>query len=173
MIDVTTGMAFLTGLGLPEILLWVLTFAVIFGVLMKLKIFSRAPSALISIVVGFLVLLAVPTALIAVIASMSSGMLIVGIALIVILSFIEFGMIRTTAVREIDKEGKQKLGPAHPFETHGTVMTIIVLAVAALIFWVSGGAALIGIGALPAIGLGTWLLIIVGGAVLWMLSEAK
>jgi len=172
MVDVTTGLAFLTGLGLPEILLWVLTFAVIFGVLMKLKIFSRAPSALISIVVGFLVLLAVPTALIAVIASMSSGMLIAGIAFLALLTLIEFS---NTKAYVMGKDAKGNEGPVevHPFTKHGTIMTIIVLAVAAVIFWVSGGAALIGFGALPTIGLGTWLLVVVGLAVLWMLSEAK
>ena len=48
-----------------------------------------------------------------------------------------------------------------------------VLVLAAIVFWLSGGAALIGFGALPAISMGTWLLVIVGAAVLWMLSESK
>jgi len=173
MVDVTTGMAFLTGLGLPEILLWVLTFAVVFGVLMKLKMFSRAPSALISIVVGFLVLLAVPAALISVIANMSSGMLVVAIGFLAVLAIIEFANLRDVKLLGQDKDGNNKYDVRHPMHAHSTILTIIVLAVAALIFWISGGAALLGVGALPAIGLGTWLLIIVGGAVLWMLSEAK
>jgi uncharacterized membrane protein len=172
MVDVTTGLAFLTGLGLPEILLWVLTFAVVFGILSKLKIFSRAPSALISIVVGFLVLLAVPAALITVIASMSTGMLVVSIGFIVILALIEFAM--AYPFREFkDKDGKKFEQQVHPFAKHGTIVAIALVIVTALIFWISGGAALIGFGALPTIGLGTWLLIVVGAAVLWMLSEAK
>jgi hypothetical protein len=173
MVDVTTGMAFLTGLGLPEILLWVLTFAVVFGILMKLKIFSRAPSALISIVIGFLVLLAVPAALITVIASMSSGLLVAAIGFLVLLAIIEFANLRDMKIIGQDKEGKPIKDFNHPLHMHSTIMTIVVLGIAALIFWVSGGAAFIGIGALPAISMGTWLLIIVGGAVLWMLSEAK
>jgi len=170
---ITTGMVFLTGLGLPEILLWVLTFAVVFGILMKLKIFTRAPSTLISIVVGFLVLVAVPAALIAVIASMSTGLLVAAIGFLVLLAIIEFANLRHVEIIGKDEQGRPIKDATHPFQKHSTIMTIIVLGVAALIFWVSGGAALIGIGALPAISMGTWLLVIVGAAVLWMLSEAK
>jgi hypothetical protein len=174
MVDATTtGLAFLTGLGLPEILLWVLTFAIVFGVLMKLKMFSRAPSALISIVVGFLVLLAIPAAVISVIASMSSGMLIVAVGFLALLAIIEFANLRDVKIVGQDKEGKPITHVQHPLHAHSTIMTIVVIGLAALIFWMSGGAALIGLSALPSIGMGTWLLAIVGLAVLWMLSEAK
>jgi hypothetical protein len=170
---ITTGMAFLTGLGMPEILLWVLTFAVVFGILSKLKIFEkRAPAALISIVVGFFVLLAVPAGLIAVIATMSTGLLVVAIGFLVLLALIEVGNVKSTVLRERTKDG-EKYGPGHPFEAHGTIMAIILIVIAAAIFYLSGGWALLGFGTLPAIGLGTWLLVIVGGAVLWMLSESK
>ena len=43
----TTGLAWVAGLGLPQVLLWVLTFAVVFEVLVKLKIFGRAPAAIV------------------------------------------------------------------------------------------------------------------------------
>jgi len=173
MIDVTTGLAFLTGLGLPEILLWVLTFAVVFGILTKLKIFgTRAPAALVSIVVGFFVLLAVPAGLITVIATMSTGLLVVAIGFLVLLALIEIGNVRTwKTVR--NEEGKEVSAPLHPFHGHGTIMAIILIVIAAAIFYLSGGWALLGFGTLPALGLGTWLLVIVGAAVLWMLSETK
>jgi hypothetical protein len=174
MIDVTTtGMAFLTGLGLPEILLWVLSFAVVFGILTKLQIFGRgrAAPALISIVMGFLVLLAVPLALISVIASMSTGFLVVAIGLFVLMAAIELAGIQHPVIKP-DKDGKPTIaGYAHPFSAHTTIMLIVLLALGGVIFWMSGGAALIGIGMLPTISVGSWLLIIVGGAVLWMLSE--
>lgn len=168
MVDVTTGMAFLTGLGLPEILLWVLTFAVVFEILSKLQIMRRAPAALVSIVVGFIVLLAVPAALITVIASMSTGLVALAIGILVFVALIEVSGAKW--IVQTDK-GPRAMGPWH--QGHGTAMAVIVLVLAAIIFWASGGAALIGISALPAIGMGTWLLIIVGVAVLWMFSEAK
>ena len=167
---ITTGMVFLTGLGLPEILLWVLTFAVVFGVITKLGIFGRAPSTLISIAVGFLVLLAVPAALITVIASMSTGLLVVAIAFLAVLALIEFT--QAYPLHNFGTEKDPKWQNLHPFKKHGNIMAIIVLIIGVIIFFVSGGWALLGLGALPTIGLGTWLLIIVGAAVLWMLSEA-
>jgi amino acid transporter len=165
---ITTGMAFLTGLGLPEILLWVLTFAVVFAVLTKAKIFSRAPSALVSIVVGFLVLMAVPAALITVIAGMSTGLVALAIGILVFISLIEIAGAKWIVQTE---KGPQVAGSWH--QGHSTAMAVIVLVLAAIVFWLSGGAALIGFGALPVIGMGSWLLVIVGVAVLWMLSESK
>jgi len=171
MVGITTGMAFLTGLGLPEILLWVLTFAVVFGILTKLSIFKgKAPAALISIAVGFLVLLAVPAALITVIASMSTGMLAVGIGFLVLLALIEIS--NTKSIIKLRTPEGEKTEKVHPFQNHGTVMAILLIAITGAIFYLSGGWALIGFGALPAIGAGTWLLVIVGAAVLWMLSGA-
>jgi hypothetical protein len=167
MVDVTTGLAFLTGLGLPEILLWVLTFAVVFEMLSKLKILSRAPAAIVSIVVGFLVLLAVPAALIAVIATMSTGLVALVIGILVFVSLIEVSGAKWIVQT---KEGPQAVGSWH--QGHGTAMAVIVLVLAAVIFWASGGAALIGISALPTMGMGTWLLVVIGVAVLWMFSEA-
>ena len=171
MIDVTTGMAFLTGLGMPEILLWVLTFAVVFGILSKLQIFhGRAAPALVSIVMGFLVLLAVPAALITVIATMSTGLLTVAIGFLVLLALIEVAGVRV--LKTVTKDGKEQSVPLHPFQAHGTIVAILLIVVAVAIFYVSGGWALLGFGALPVIGAGTWLLVIVGAAVLWMLSGA-
>jgi hypothetical protein len=168
---ITTGLAFLSGLGLPQILLWVLTFAVVFEILKNLKILSRAPAAIVAMVIGFLVLLAVPVAVITAIATMSTGLIVVAIGFLVVLAIIEVGQIRKLIPIK-DKEGNEGYQKAHPFEAHGTIMTILAIAVAAVIFFAAGGPALIGISVLPTISLGTWFLIVVGLAVLWMLSEA-
>ncbi len=171
MTDLTTGMAFLTGLGLPEVLLWVLSFAVVYGILTKVAIFkTKAPAALVSIIIGFMILLAVPGSVISVIATMSTGLIVAAIGFLVILSLIEVGNIKVVGVK-LDEKGNPHKVEDHPFKIHGSIMTILVIGVTALIFWMSGGAALIGLGALPAIGAGSWLLIIVGLAVLWMFSE--
>jgi len=163
------GITFVTGLGLPEILLWVLTFAVVFGVLSKLKILSRAPAALISIVVGFMVLLAVPTTLIAVISSMSTGLIAVAIGVLALIALLE-----VAGVEHIKWDGKGNVIEQTPIlKQHSGKVAVVMFIVAAIIFVASGGLGLIGIAALPVFGMGTWLLIIVGAAVLWMLSEAK
>jgi hypothetical protein len=162
-----------SALGIPEILLWVLSFAVIFGMLTKLKIFpGRAASTLISIALSFLVLMAVPSAMIVALSTMSTGLLIVSIAFLVIMSLIEIAGVRLPVIGQ-DKDGKAMVaGMVHPFQKHGTLMAIALLVLAGIIFWYAGGAALIGVMALPTISAGTWLLVIVGGAVLWMLSGA-
>ena len=90
MVDVTTGISFLNSLGLPQILLWVLTFAVVYGILSKIQIFKgKSAPALISIIVGLFVLLAVPNAMICVIANMSTSLIIVAIGFLVLLALIE------------------------------------------------------------------------------------
>jgi hypothetical protein len=169
---ITTGLAFLSGLGLPQILLWVLTFAVVFEIIKKLNILSRAPAAIVAMVVGFLVLLAVPAAVIAAIATMSTGLIVAAIGFLVVLSILAVGNIHSIEKLK-DKDGNETgIQAVHPFGKHGTKMTILAIVVAALIFIAAGGPALIGISVLPTISLGTWFLIVVGLAVLWMLSEA-
>lgn len=169
MIDVTTGLAFLTGLGLPEVLLWVLTFAVVFAVLTKLKVFGRAPAALVSIVAGVFVLLAVPAALITVIAGMSTGLVAIAIGILVLIAILE-----VAGTKHYVKDREGKVLDIQPWLTgHSTAVSAVLIVLAAIVFWVSGGAALIGFGTLPVFGLGTWVVILVGIAVLWMLSEAK
>ncbi|NIO44249.1 MAG: hypothetical protein GTN36_01690 [Candidatus Aenigmarchaeota archaeon] len=164
---ITSGLAFLAGLGLPQVLLWVLTFAIVYAVLTKAKIFSRAPATLISVVAGVFVLLAVPATVIAVIASMSTGLVVAGIAVLVLIALLEVAgakHLRPTP------DGKAWQG-VRWIEGHGTAMAALMILAALVIFYVSGGAALLGIG-IPAFGYGTWVLILVGIAVLWMMSES-
>jgi hypothetical protein len=167
----TTSIAFLAGLGLPQVLLWVLSFAIVFAVLTKLGIFKRAPAALISIVAGFFVLLAVPLTLITVIASMSTGLVALAIGVLVIIVLLEVAQAKHF---DIDpKTNMPDLKTAKPWLMgHSTIVAAALVITSAVIFWASGGAALIGIPALPAIGMETWLLIIVGIAVLWMIQES-
>jgi len=171
MVDgITTGLAFVAGLGLPHVLLWVLTFAVVYAVLTKAKVFSRAPAALVSIVVGVFVLLAVPAAVIGVIGAMSTGLLIVATGILVLVALVEVAGARWIVT---DKDGNRGIHPQGNWLTgHTTAVAIGVLILTAAVFYISGGAALLGIG-IPAFGLGTWIVVLVGMAVLWMLSETK
>jgi len=169
MVDITTGLAFLTGLGLPEVLLWVLSFAVVFAVLTKLKILGRAPATLVSIVAGILVLMAVPAAAIQVIAGMSTGLVVLAIGIIALVAVLEVAQ-----VRHFERDEKGKIVDAHPWLTgHSTAVAAVLIVLAAILFVATGGLPLIGIAGIPVIGWGTAFLILVGIAVLWMLSEAK
>ena len=159
---------FLAGIGLPQMLIWVLAFAISFAVISK--ILSKAPATLISIVIGFLALMAAPVGLVLVIATMSTGLIVLAIGLIVLIALLEIAGVRHGA--GFTKDGKKVEG-LRTFEAHPSAVAAILLAVAAIIFVAAGGLPLIGISAIPTIGMGTWLLIIVGVGVLWMLSEAK
>jgi hypothetical protein len=176
MADVTSGIAFLEGLGLPEILLWILSFAVIFEVLIRAGIMRKAPAALVAVALATLVLFAAPIALITTISSMSSSLVLVLIGFFVILAIIEFANIRLLGEGEstTDKDGKTTTKKAlyHPFQKHGKMVTIVVLLIALLIFWLSGGAALLGLGNIPSMGV-PWVFVIIGIAVLWLMYEAK
>ena len=167
----TTGLAYVAGLGLPQVLLWILTFAVIFEILTKLKILGRAPAAIVSVITGLFVLMAVPGAVIAAISVMSTGLIVAAIGFLVVLSLIEVGQIKGN-MKVKDAKGNEGNQPVHPFHAHGKIMTLAVLGVAGLIFTVAGGPALIGLTALPAISMGTWVLVVIGVAVLWMISES-
>ncbi len=170
----------LNGFGLPEILLWVLAFAVIFGILMKLKIFSKAPTALISIATAFLVLMAVPAALIYAVSTMSTGLLIVAIGFITLMALI--AITNTKSLKKVstkDKDGNEGEAwqPVDPLQNHGTLMLAALIVISAVIFISAGGLSLLGIASLPAMlpvfsGV-SWVIVLAGVAVLWMLSEAK
>jgi hypothetical protein len=165
----TTGLAWVAGLGLPQVLLWVLTFAVVFEVLVKLKILGRAPAAIVSVITGLFVLMAVPAAVVQVIAGMSTGLVTIAIGIISLVALLEVAGARHYIK---DREGKI-VGEQRWLAGHSTAIAAILVALAAIVFAASGGLALIGITALPAIGIGTWVLIVIGVAVLWMFSEAQ
>ncbi len=139
------------GLGLPHVLLWVLTFAIVYAVLKN--IINKRSAALISIAVGFLILLAVPTTLVAFIASMSTGMVAIAIAVVALMAVMSIG------------------GAGNSYAKYSTVVAVAIVLLIAWMFVSQGGLAIIGIPALPVITPGMWLLIVVGVAVLWMLAE--
>jgi len=149
----------LASLGLPEALLWVLAFAITFGILAELKIFKRAPAALISIVIGFFVLMAAPASVIAVIATMSTSLVLVAVGLLVLTTLLFAGGFRFGGF----------YGKIH------WLVELALIAIVALAFIGAGGLSLIGI-TLPTlawIGSIPWILVIVGAAVLWMVFESK
>jgi hypothetical protein len=162
-----TACSLTSGFGLPEILLWVLSFAVIYT--FTTRIMSKKPAALVSIALGFFVLMAAPAALITAIAGMSTGFLALTVGLIIVLAI--FGAVGPKAHIPDIKDGKI-VGTKEVdwMKAHGTAVAVVLIALAGLIIWTYGGAQLIGITSLPAIGAVPAILVIVGAAVLWMLS---
>ena len=149
------GCPFTSGFGIAEILLWVLTFAITFAVL-KGTVLGKRTGALVAIAVAFLVLMTVPTALIEFVASMSTGLIVLAIGALVLLSV--FGLSQT---------GGSIWGK------YNTIISLIVAAIVIAMFASFGGLGLIGITTLPTIAPGMWLLILVGAAIIWMLSESE
>src|SRR3990167_6474385 len=84
----------LQNLGFGEILIWLLTFAVVYGILShvgeKGMPKSNASRAIISIVLAFLVLLAVPGALINVLSNLATSLVLVLVGLLVFIVILEF-----------------------------------------------------------------------------------
>ena len=119
-------LVFLERLGFADILLWLLTFAIIYGVTSQVgegipK--SKAARAIIAIVVAFLVLLAVPTTLISILEKMSSGLVLVIIGIIAFIAFLEVAGIKVGKKIYVinPKTGKEELAKeqAPCFEAHG------------------------------------------------------
>jgi hypothetical protein len=156
----------LCGLGLPEILLWVLVFAIIYGILNMLNIFGKADAtgkkhpahkihALIALVMAFFVLMSVPLSVIAIITSMSNSFVVIAMSLIVVIA-----LLQVAVQKNYFTEAKWV----------GYVALALVI-VMALVFIGAGGLAFIGLSSLPAVGISleTIVLAVIVIAVLWLI----
>src|SRR3989338_6131506 len=171
-LDITT----LQRLGIGDVILWMLTFAIIYGVLSQAKIPEQKPiRAIIAMVVGFFVILAAPSTFIATLANLSTGLLVGVLVLLVALIFIEVVGLKhfEYAVGEKDKEGNlnvrdvkhKKIGERNPY-----LVAILLLIFALLIFLAAGGAQFLGFKSLPQFDvLGVVFLIVIILAVIWMI----
>ena len=167
------NVALISGLGLPEVLLWVLSFAIVYTAVTKLGFMGKKPAVLISLAIGFFVLMAAPAALITAIAGMSTGFLALMTGLIVVVSvFAALRPVQMTVNR--DKDGKVTGTTSVDWlGSHSTAVSVVLILAAGLIFWTYGGAQLIGITSLPTFGAVPWILVILGAAVLWMLWDKE
>lgn len=172
----------LTNLGLPQILLWLLSFAVIYGVLSQVGEKGipkdRAARAIISIVVAFFVLLAAQaTALISILSQLSSAMVLIVIAIIVFIAFLEVANVRVHMYKgkRHPQTGEKLMDAVSVFEKHGYVFAIAILIIVVLVFVAAGGLNLIGIPinltGTASITLLFFVVIII--AILWMLMGGK
>ncbi|HIQ50064.1 MAG TPA: hypothetical protein EYH56_02615 [Nanoarchaeota archaeon] len=148
---------------LPEILLWLLTYAVVYGVLSQVNIpSSKTARNIIAIVSGFLVLMSQPTQILAVLSQIAGNMLLVIIGILIFVIFIEIAGIKF-------EEGKSVR--EHP--NLSKIFLIILVIIAVAIFISAGGLRLLGWeGRILNIDWNTLLfLLIIIGAIWWMTSE--
>jgi hypothetical protein len=157
----------LCGLGLPEILLWVLVFTIVYGILNMLKIFgtpsadgkTKHPAhkihAIIALVVAFFVLISVPTSVIGIITSMANSFVVIAISLIVVVALLQITVCENYLCKP----------------RYAGYIALALVVVMALVFVGAGGLAFIGISSLPAVGISleTIVLVLIAIAILWLI----
>ena len=111
--------------------------------------------------------MAVPASVITLIAGMSTGLITLGIGIIALVALLAvagaFGQIG------VAEDGKTPVYGSW-LSKHSTALAAVIILITAAMFVGLGGLPLIGIASIPVFGTGTWLLIVVAVAVLWMLS---
>lgn len=170
-------------LGITDLLLWLLSFAIIFGILQQINLpNSKAARAIISVVIAFFVLMSPLRNAMGVLSSMSTGMLMIILAFIVLLAFAELGGVMHTKKGKHnfgkDAKGNDIIGEITEgidlFTKHNYILAITFILIAILIFVSSGGMAALGI-TLPY-GLDTtsaifFIAIII--AIIWLIKGEK
>ncbi len=154
-----------THIATPEILLWLLTYAIVYGVLQQVNIpQSKAARTIIAIVSAFLVLMSYPQEIILVLSKMASSMILVILALLILVVIIE-----SVGLEDSAKPYKHNL-------MSKVLMAFLVLVVV-MIFIHSGGLRLLGISTGGGVGNIDWnsllFIILVIGAIWWLSSEGK
>lgn len=166
---------FFEQLGLPEILLWLLTFAVVYGVLSQIEIpKSNATRAIIGMISGFFVLLAMPGQLITVLSKMASSLILVILGLLILIIFLEVAKVKHVRYEKTEK-GVAKVEESF-YEKYGKAIALILIIIAALIFVSSGGLELLGISGINFGGISgstILFLIIIIAAIAWMIQGSK
>ena len=170
MADISTIGQLIQRFGFADILLWLLTFAVVYGVMSQaMPKMRKEIVAIIGMVVGFLVITAVPTALIGFISQMSSYLVLLVMGILVLIIFIE-----TVGLQKEEhqfKEGKlvgktKKNILSHP------IAVVALLIIVILMFVGAGGLNLLGI-KIPNNFDPTGVIFIAAiiGAILWMIQS--
>jgi len=179
----------LQAFGLTDIILWMITFAVVYGVLSQVGEKGmpqhKGSRGIIAIVVAFMVLFAAPAQLSAMIAKMSSSLLLIVLGLLTLIVFIEAAGVKVHKMKEIkDRQGRViKRVPEESgetisiFEAYGKYFGVALLFIMVMIFVTAGGLSWIGLGNIGGafgnvnvLGAGLFIMIIL--AIIWMIAES-
>lgn len=168
-------------LGFGDILLWLLSFALVYGILNQVGMPKSKPvRGIISIVVAFFVLLSAPAMIISTLTNLSTGLLVVLLGILVIFTFLEIaGVKHLKAVKGKYKtpDGKEVEGisgyqAAPMFTGHPKVWAAVLILVAIVLFVGAGGLSITGL-ALPAgiDPMGAAVMAMIALAVVWLVME--
>jgi len=173
MADFATVGGVLTRLGLPDMLLWLLTFSVVYGILNQANVpKGKSVQAILALVVAFLVILSAPTALLSFITNLSSNIVLVLVGILVLVVLLEaFGIKNFLPVMKGNGPGSE----AHSFFSKYPVMSAVAFVVlAGLVFVGSGGLNVLGITLPSNVNIntgGTVFMIGIVIAVIWLIVE--
>jgi len=175
------GIQFLERLGFADIVLWLLSFALVYGLLSHIgkkgMPESNVARAIIGIVTAFFVLLSVPTQLITILSSMSTGLVLLVVGILVFMVFLELAGVKAGV-------GKYKLNPktgdvegegSKVFEKHSQFFAVLLIIFALLIFVAAGGLNMLGFNILMNSSTTSTLLIlgVIVLAVYWLIKEKQ
>jgi len=169
----------LQNLGIAQILLFLLSFAIVYGLLKQYKVpKSNAAQAMIGLAIAFLTIMAAPVALVSVLTEMSANLILVVVGLLVLIIFLEVvGIKAPHEAYVLDKEGKpvKKTTIGIPiFEKYGYAFAIVLGIIAILIFINAGGLGLIGMQNINLSDASTTTVIffiVILLAIFWLISE--
>ncbi len=171
------GIQFLDRLGFPDIVLWLLSFALVYGILGQVKIpKSNIARAIIALVAAFFVLMSAPAQLISVLSSMSTGLVVIIMGLLVFIVFLEAAGVKLGKVEKSRTEkGVELKQEVHyrVFEKHSKEFTALLIIFALVVFIAAGGMNLLGFN-LILNSSSTMTLFVIGViilAVFWLISE--
>ncbi len=145
---------FLERLGFADVILWMISFALIYGMLSQFgggMPKSKPARAIIGIVSAFFVLMATPAELIAVISKMSMNLVLLILGLLVFIIFLEMAGVKVGKYEgKLTKTDKgptyqHEKSPEKPFEKHPEIFAVILLLLAVFVFIGAGGLDLLGI----------------------------
>lgn len=176
----------LVSIGVPELLLWLLTFAVVYGVLSQIgdkgMPKSQAARVIIALVAGFMVLFAAPASLLLVLTKMSSSLILIVVGLLVLLVFLEISGVKATVIKRVVHDPKtgqavQEHERVSLFEKYGKEFAIVLIIITIAVFVASGGLDLLGFNNISfGSGQNVSTIIFFGiilVAILWMVGEKK
>ncbi len=164
-------------MGIAQILLFLLSFAVVYGLLKQYKVpKSNAAQAMIGLAIAFLTIMAAPIALVNVLTEMSANLVLVAVGLLVLIIFLEVAGIKMHAPM-YDAEGNiisKSKEPVSIFVRYGYAFAIVLGIIAILIFINAGGLGLIGLQNINLSGASTTTVIffiVILLAIFWLISE--
>ncbi|MEM5784435.1 MAG: hypothetical protein QXF15_01720 [Candidatus Aenigmatarchaeota archaeon] len=144
MVEITA----LERLGLPDMIIWLLTFSIVYGLLSHSEIpKSKAARAIISLVLAFFVMFSAPATMVTVLSKMGSALILTVLGILVFIVFLEaIGMRKRVVIIERDKEGKEIPKPVEVniFQYYSKYFLAIFVIIAIIIFLASGGFNLLG-----------------------------